>query len=347
MRIGTLVRSFNIFSMLLYAKIFKKRIPVRVAFQLTTKCNMRCTYCYVNFDTYKKAQDLSKEQVFALFDDLYRHGTRWVWFLGGEPMSRKDFGEIIDYAQKKGIFCDMNSNGLLINENTIETVKKLDAVCISIDGNEESNDYYRGKGSFKKAVAAVKLLRNHGVKVRLHAILTKHTYRTLDDMVKLATELGVTFNYCEVLRREREDDHVLTNEQATEFYAKYFEYKKKGAPIMHSIPTIQYMMKWPKRDSNLIFTEEKDKYTQDTYVPCMSGDLQYFFDLDGRMYACNGTWDDGLNYFEVGFDKAWDYLKKRDCCSCQCIGFVELHSLLGLYPSSILHGLTNILRLQK
>jgi hypothetical protein len=163
--------------------------------------------------------------------------------------------------------------------------------------------------------------------------------------VKLATGLGVTFNYCEVLRREREDDHILTNEQAKEFYVKYLAYKKKGAPIMHSIPTIKYMMKWPKPDSNIIYTEEKGKYPKGSYVPCVSGDLHYYFDLDGRMYACNGTWDDGLNYFEVGFDTAWDYLKKRKCHSCQCIGYVEMHSLLGLYPESILHGLKSMLRL--
>ena len=347
LRLGTLKRSFNVFSMLLYAKIFRKRIPVRIAFQLTTKCNMRCTYCYANFDTYKHLKDLTKEQIFGLFDEFYSKGCRWIWFLGGEPMVRKDFGEIIDYAQKKGMFCDMNSNGVLINENNIDIVKKLDAVCVSVDGNEESNDFYRGQGSFKKEIEAIKLLRKHGVKVRLHSILTRKSYKGLDDMVKMAKELDVTFNYCEVLRENREEDHYLTPEQHKEFYDKYLAYKKQGAPIIHSVKTIEYMMKWPKKEGDLIYTEEKDKYNKKDYVKCVSGDLQMFFDVDGRMYACNGTWENGLSYFDVGFDKAWDYLKERKCVSCKCIGMVELHTLLDLHVNSIFSGIKNILRLQR
>ena len=333
---------------LLYAKIFKKRIPVRVAFQLTKYCNMRCNYCYANFETYKHVKDMTKEEIFKVFDELYRYGTRWIWFLGGEPMIRKDFGEIIDYAQRKGMFCDMNSNGVLINEKNIDTVKKLDAVCISIDGDEESNEYYRGKSSYKKAIEAVKLLSKHGVKVRIHSILTKRTYKALNNMVKMAKELDVTFNYCEVLRNEKDpEDHVLTGEESKEFYDKYIEYKKKGAPIIHSIPTIEYMRKWPKKGDTLIYKDEASKYPKGSYVPCVSGDLQCFFDVDGRIYACNGTWDDGLSYNEVGFKKAWNYLKDRKCVGCKCIGMTELHSLLDLYPESIINGVKNILRLQK
>ena len=347
MRIGTVKRSFNVFKALLYAKIFNKRVPVRVAFQLTTVCNMRCSYCYANFDMYNKIKDLSKEEIFRVFDELYDHGTRWIWFLGGEPMVRRDFGEIIDYAQKKGMFCDMNSNGTLINEKNIDVVKKLDAVCISIDGDEESNDHYRCKGSFQKAIKAVKLLRKHGVNVRLHSILTKRTYKALDRVVKISKKLGVTFNYCEVLKNEKEDDHVLSDRESTDFYRKYMRYKKNGAPIIHSIPSINYMMKWPKKGGDLIYKDEETKYPANTYVPCVSGDLQCFFDVDGRIYSCNGTWEDGLNYYDVGFKKAWDYLENRKCVSCRCIGMTELHLLLSLSTASIVHGVKHIFKIQK
>ena len=344
MRLGTLHRAFNVFTMILYAKLTKKRIPVRVAFQLTKKCNMRCSYCYANFDTYEKVPELTKEQIFSVIDDLYSNGTRWLWFLGGEPMARQDFFEIIEYAQKKGIFCDMNSNGTMINENNINTVKKLDAVCISVDGSEESNDFYRGKGNYRKAIETVKYLKKNGINVRLHSILTQKTYNTLKEMSAAAAELGVSFNYCEVLKKEKEGSHVLTEEQSSAFYNEYLSLKKSRSPIIHSIDTIKRMMAWPKKNDTLIYASEKNKYEKGSYVPCVSGDLQCFFDLDGRIYACNGTWENGLNYFETGFKKAWDYLENRDCCSCRCIGMVELHTLLSLYPETFINGIKNILR---
>jgi MoaA/NifB/PqqE/SkfB family radical SAM enzyme len=263
-------------------------------------------------------------------------------------MMRKDFGEIIEYATRKGIVCDMNSNGTLINDKNIDTVKKLDTLCISLDGDEESNDFYRGKGSYQKAVEAVKLLREHNVKVRLHSILTKRTFKKLDHMVKLSRELGTNFNYCEVLLHDPDmADHVLDEEESREFYRRYLEYKERGAPIMHPVAAIQYMMKWPKKDGTLIYRDEASKYPKNSYVPCLSGDLLCFYDLDGRVYSCPGTWDDGLNCNEVGFKKAWDYLAKRKCISCKCIGAVEQHLLTGLHPQSLIHSLKNVWALKR
>jgi MoaA/NifB/PqqE/SkfB family radical SAM enzyme len=342
MNFGKLGRLMNVFGMLLYAKTFKKRIPVRVALQITRLCNMRCNYCYANFETYAQIKDWTTEETFRVIDMLYEHGTRWIWFLGGEPMLRKDFGAIIDYAQRKGIFCDMNSNGTLINEGNLETVKKLDAVCVSIDGDESSNDHYRGSGSFQKAIRAVQLLRDHKMEVRLHAILTKKTQHSLEAMIELARKYDVTFNYCEVLRNQKDpNDHELSEAEHEQFYRRYLQAKQQGAPIMHSVMIIEKMLQWPKKGSSLIFQDEKQKYPARSFVSCLSGDLQCFLDIDGRMYACNGTWDDGINYHEVGFQKAWDYLAKRKCVACRCIGMTGLHSLLDLSPSFIASNLNN------
>ncbi len=41
-----------------------------------------------------------------------------------------------------------------------------------------------------------------------------------------------------------------------------------------------------------------EKYSKDSYVPCLAGDNFCFIDVDGRIYSCNGTWDDGISYLE-------------------------------------------------
>ncbi|GAB4353635.1 MAG: radical SAM protein [Candidatus Abyssubacteria bacterium] len=346
MKTGTAWRSSNVFRQLLYAKTHKKRIPVKVAFQLTKHCNMRCNYCYTDFAAYKKLGERSTRETFEVIDELYAMGTRWLWFLGGEPMMRDDFGEIIEYSQRKGIFCDMNSNGTLINEKNVDFVKKLDAVCISIDGDEASNDYYRGKGSYKKAMAAVKLLRSHDVPVRLHAILTRKTAESLQNMAVTAKELGVGFNYCEVLLSSPDaEDHVLSQDETRAFYERYRALKTKGYPVLHSERAIDYIMKWPKQDGRVMYKEEVSKYNRDLFVPCLAGDLHCFFDLDGSFYACNGTWNDGLNANEVGMKKAWDYLAGKKCISCKCIGIVQTNLLFGLRPADIAHGVRHLVKL--
>lgn len=345
MSLSTPIRIFNVFKGLAYAKITHERIPVKVALQITTRCSMRCSYCYVNLKTYQKLKDPTTEEVFQIIDELYEQGTRWLWFLGGEPMMRKDFGEIIDYAHQKGMFCDMNSNGILINNQNIDIVKKLDGVCISLDGDADSNDYYRGKGNYEKALKAVKLLRQHNIAVRIHTILTKKTYQKLDHLIRMSKELGISFNFCEVLKKKPDKDHFLSNKESYGFYQKYSSYKKQGAPIIHSLRAIDFIKRWPKKGSHVIYQNEAKKYPADSFIKCLCGDLTCFLDLDGKLYSCPRTWNDGLNYREVGFKKAWDYLAKKECLSCRCIGYYQLNLFLGLDPKSLIHAALSVINL--
>ena len=346
MNLATISRSFNVFKSLTYAKITRKRIPIKVALQITTRCSMRCSYCYVNLNNYKKIKDPTTNEVFRIIDELYSQGTRWLWFLGGEPMMRDDLGKIIDYAHRKGMFCDMNSNGILINEKNIYIIKKLDGVCISIDGDPESNKYYRGEGTYDKALRAVKLLRKNNIPVRIHSILTKKTYKKLDHLVRLSRSLGISFNFCEVLKEDSADDHILSDKESSQFYKKYLFYIKNGLPIIHSPRTIECLNKWPKKHSNIIYRTEADKFPDNSFVKCLSGDLTCFLDLDGRLYSCPRTWNDGLNYRKVGFKKAWDYLANRKCISCKCVGSYQLHLFLGLDPRSLLHAIRSVIALK-
>jgi MoaA/NifB/PqqE/SkfB family radical SAM enzyme len=346
MNFKVMLRSANFFKSLLLVRICHRRVPLRVGLQLTKYCNMRCNYCYADFEAYKKTKELSTEEIYNIVDELYTQGCRWIWLLGGEPLMREDFGSIVDYIHDRGMFCDMNSNGVLINRDNLSAVKKLDGVAISIDGDEETNDSYRGKGMYKKAVEAVRLLVDSGVTVRIHSILTRRTAAKLDNVVETAEKLGVTFNYCEVLRKKTDDDHVLSDEEHKAFYKKYLDYKKRGAPIMHSEEDIKYMLRWPNPDGTIIYNNERAKYSKKDYVPCLSGDLLGFFDVDGGIYACNGTWGDGLNYHEVGFKKAWDYLAHRECAGCRCIGMTSLHGIFGMSGKSVIHALLSVAKIK-
>lgn len=115
---------------------------------------------------------------------------------------------------------------------------------------------------------------------------------------------------------------------------------------MHSAENIKYMLSWPKSDGTVIRKTECANFDKKAYVPCLSGDLLCFFDLDGGVYACNGTWGDGLNYNKVGFKKAWDYLAEKNCVACKCIGMTSLNSIFGLSKKSIMQAVLNVARMK-
>ena len=74
---------------------------------------------------------------------------------------------IINYLESSDDIAsiDILSNGTLINESIVEQIrdlKKVRCVQISLDGAAaESHDAIRGKGTFDKVVAGVRLLRQN------------------------------------------------------------------------------------------------------------------------------------------------------------------------------------------
>ncbi|GAI37664.1 unnamed protein product, partial [marine sediment metagenome] len=81
-----------------------------------------------------------------------------VYLSGGEPLIRKDFYELAEYAYNKGLRIVISTNATLIDEETAVRLKKLGFVYVgaSLDGIGDVNDHFRGKkGAFDDAVRGI------------------------------------------------------------------------------------------------------------------------------------------------------------------------------------------------
>ena len=81
-----------------YIRILRRPTPTWVHLFITRKCNLDCDYCFQKDNT---KSDLSNMEIKRIIDKLYSHGTRILSFLGGEPTIRKDFVDLVKYANKK------------------------------------------------------------------------------------------------------------------------------------------------------------------------------------------------------------------------------------------------------
>ena len=135
----------------------------------------KCFYCYAEDILNKQdVQEFSLEDLKDIIDQVYESGCRWINILGGEPLLRNDIEELIDYMKQKGMLVEMTTNGYFIKKR-ISALKKIDHLAISLDGNKESNDRARGDDSFEKIVKGVECAVQNGIKVRIHATLSKRT----------------------------------------------------------------------------------------------------------------------------------------------------------------------------
>lgn len=86
-----------------------------VAVEITQKCNLDCTLCYLSEHSQQVA-DIPIEEVFRRLDDVIKHygqGTH-VQITGGDPTLRKhsELIEIVDYANKLGLYTALFTNGI-------------------------------------------------------------------------------------------------------------------------------------------------------------------------------------------------------------------------------------------
>ena len=176
----------------LITKIWQKRIPMTMSFELTWMCNLRCIHCY----QYAPCEDeLTLQEIKRILDELAETGSFFLTFTGGEPLMRKDFFDIADYARKKNFAITLLTNGTLIDKDIAGRIKNLGIlqVCISILGScaKTHDSITRVSGSFEKAINAIRLLSQLGKQVFLNTMVLEQNFKEQAEIKELARELGV------------------------------------------------------------------------------------------------------------------------------------------------------------
>ncbi len=336
------------FTALIKTKLSGKRTPVRVSLLVTKFCNLSCFYCYAEDILNKKeVEEFSLEELKNVIDQAYDAGCRWINILGGEPLLRNDIEELIDYMHQKGIFIELTTNGYYVNKR-ISALKKVDHLAISLDGNKETNDRARGENSFEKIIAGIECAVENGLKVRVHATLSKRTMapESLQFLSDLCNRLNVSLNYSENGLpgiEEMDPDFLLSEDETLNFYKSYKDLKKSGLPIISSEVAVKYVEKWPLPSRTTIYKKDLPNIPINSYYPCKLGRNQCFISADGNVYPCTKKWGEGLNVREVGFQKAWDYLGDLDCVACKELGTIEQSVITGLQPKALINAVSKFI----
>lgn len=137
-------------------------IPWAMILDPTSACNLHCIGCWAA--DYGNALNLTYEELDDIVNQGTDLGTHFYIFSGGEPMVRKKDIIRLCEAHPDCIFTAF-TNGTLIDEDFCQEMIRVKnfAPIISVEGDEESTDARRGEGTYAKVVAAMDLLRSHGL----------------------------------------------------------------------------------------------------------------------------------------------------------------------------------------
>jgi mycofactocin radical SAM maturase len=169
--------------------------PICLTWELTYACNLECVHC-LSSSGRRDPRELTTDEAKAVLDELHDLQVFYINLGGGEPMIRRDFFEIVEYAIGRGIGVKFSTNGAFIDADRARRFASMDYldIQISLDGTDApTNDAVRGSGSYDTAIAAMNHLRDAGFgEFKISVVVTRHNVDQLDQFKALADSFGAT-----------------------------------------------------------------------------------------------------------------------------------------------------------
>jgi radical SAM protein with 4Fe4S-binding SPASM domain len=165
-----------------------------VVWNCTRQCNLNCAHCYASAGNQKSPEEMDTVAGKTFIHDLAEFGVPVVLFSGGEPLLRKDFFELAEYARQQGLRIAISTNGTLITREVAGRIKDIGfaEVGISLDGTESNNDHFRGRnGAYKTALDGIRHCAALGLRVSLRLTITRFNYHEIPAILRLVEDEGI------------------------------------------------------------------------------------------------------------------------------------------------------------
>ena len=185
------------------AKTVKQHQLLSVHWDLTYRCNLRCTHCYVvkpGDPGFKSpGPELSTDECTGIIDQLADQNVLNISFSGGEILLRQEFFEIARYARRKHFAIRFLTNGTLITPEVADEIATLYPIRVSMSvhgARAETHDRItQVPGSFERVIRAFRLLGERGIKTYFSTSLMRENITELNDIRTLSEKVGATFRY--------------------------------------------------------------------------------------------------------------------------------------------------------
>lgn len=314
----------------------KKVAPLYVLLSLTSKCNLKCPYCYAvpNEEFFSKTDDipsrmtdLPPDKIYEIAQGLYKMGTRFINIVGGEPTLRKDFHEIIARLFSMGFSLDMITNGVLL-DRCLPALSYFNRIIISLEGNKESHDRDRGEGTFEKIICNLDLIKSRGVdsSIKFNMTLTKHNVCDVSDLLQTADKYDAQIFLMEPCNKAGSDErnrHYASKQEIVDLFNEILENRKTSSVYKRILlynEEVLNKFQWVEPYQIFYNNEDIPKQLWEKGKPpqCDCGKYSMFADSDGTFYPCSNLFGKlGANAFKHGTEEAYKIMNaKRTCKYC-------------------------------
>lgn len=163
--------------------------PISVVWEITNNCNYRCPHCRA-YQQYTE-DDIEIEN--KIIKELIESEVFIVNLSGGEPLLNKRVFDIAKRLTENNVYVVLSTNGYYYSKYRKKIKESgIKFVQVSLDGPKELHEKFRGiDNSFEKAVDALKMAKEDGLRTQMNVTITSQNLDTLEWNYEMAKEIGV------------------------------------------------------------------------------------------------------------------------------------------------------------
>lgn len=297
--------------------------PIGVQLELTPFCTNNCFLCYNHW----RGEDLIKEKVMStadflrVVDILHAAKVFYVTLTGGEPLFVGSvFREVLKKLSHYGIYCDLNSNLVEVDKESIHVMRECGLISILTSFHsfrEDLHDSITGhEGSFKKTLDNIKRLAQLGFSINVNMVVTKLNVKDVYDTCHLLKKAGIkSFNATRFQVPVRDVDFSslqLTKEETKKIVEQLMSAEEDMDIKVGSV--IPYPFCFLAEDPKSLFLSKRT---------CGAGVVIASIEYSGLVRACPTSGTSYGNILIDGLAKCWKNMslwREGLCIPSECFG---------------------------
>lgn len=289
----------NFVARTLYRTIQNRNMPNLMSIAVNDVCNASCEHCsFFSAVEEKGRATLTLQQASKAIADAQDLGVSVINFVGGEPLLRKDFPQLVQSVDKDRSTTLLFTNGWALAERAKELRQAgLDSVFVSIDAADpQQHDKFRNTpGLHQRALEGIQRAKSLGFSTGFSATLTPEAWQDgeLQRIIELAKEVGVhevfVFDAMPTGRYKARTDLVDNHDWLDEMIQSAIPYNQDDR-----YPGVTFLAYMSSHRS----------------VGCSCGTSYFYLSPYGDMMSCDFNHAKFGNVLEEPLWKIWDRLSR-------------------------------------
>lgn len=289
--------------------------PLKVQWKVTNRCNLHCKHCYLGDLDFT---ELPRNDLMKIADRIIDSNVLEVTITGGEALVVASLPEIVAKLLKNDIKVNIFTNAILLDSFSKKLEKELGMIpskqldfFISVDGDEKTHDFIRGKGNYRKTIRNIQKMIDKGYRITTNSVLSRMNYLQIPELYRTLYQMGVY----KIQISNLIDSGNATSDMKLDIeeHKVFMEKLREVLSSLDSGAKLLYAEMPDEGESSEVFLLGKDgqKHLQKEQWKCSAGIGKCTIDYNGNVFCCPFITEYCLgNLLQEDFATVWSSKKR-------------------------------------